>query len=75
MPIRYDKFFELLKQKGYSTYSLRKNRLISESILQKLRSGTGGNSKNEIDTRTIEKICKLLDCQPGDIMEYIPGDE
>ena len=75
MPIKYDKFFELLKQQGYSSYSLRKEKLISQSTLQKLRTGTGGNSKVEIDTRTIERLCKLLKCQPGDLMEYIEDDD
>jgi len=33
-------------------------------------------SKNKpIDSRTIEKICKALDCQPGEIIEYVPEPE
>lgn len=40
---------------------------ISPGILNKLRHGKG-----HIDTRTIERICSILDCQPGEIMEYIP---
>ena len=24
---------------------------------------------------TLAKICEALDCQPGDIFEYVPGDE
>ncbi len=31
----------------------------------------GGN----IDTRSINKLCKVLECQPGDLMEYIPDDD
>lgn len=65
MPIKYDKLFELIKTKGKTEYYLRKNG-ISSSILDKLKHGTGG-----LDARTIEKLCKLLDCQPGDIMEYV----
>lgn len=68
MSIVYDKFFDLLKQKGKTEYYLRKNG-ISSSILDKIKHGTGG-----LDYRTIDKICKLLDCQPGDIMEYVPDD-
>lgn len=78
MSIKYDKFFKLLKAHGLSTYTIRKNKLLSESILQKLRHGTGKISGQEntieIDTRTIEKLCKLLNCQPGDIMEYIDDE-
>ena len=65
MPIKYDKFFALLKEKGISSYKLRKEKLIGQSILQKLRDG------GDIDTRTIKKLCVLLQCQPGDIMEYV----
>ena len=54
-----------LKDKGYSTYSLRKEQLLSESTIQKLRSGKGVSWEN------IETLCKLLDCQPGDLMEYV----
>ena len=69
MPIKYDKLFELLKEKGYSTYRLRKEKLVGQSILQKLRDG------GDIDTRTIKRFCAMLDCQPGDIMEYIPDEQ
>jgi DNA-binding Xre family transcriptional regulator len=30
-------------------------------------------SKNKpIDTRTLDKICAALQCQPGDVIEYVP---
>lgn len=66
MSIRYDKLIALLKEKGITTYKIRKENLISQATYQKLRTGEG-----IIDTRTIEKLCKLLNCQPGDIMEYV----
>jgi len=66
MPIKYDKLFALLKEKGFSSYRLRKEKLISQSTLQKLRTGDG-----IIDSRTVSKLCALLNCQPGDIMEYV----
>ena len=68
MPISYDKLFELMKEKGFSSYRLRKEKLISQAILQKLRIG------ENVDTRTIERLCAMLDCQPGDIMEYLPEE-
>lgn len=69
MAIKYDKLIALLKEKGITTYKIRKENLISQATYQKLRTGDG-----IIDTRTIEKLCKLLDCQPGDIMEYVPDE-
>ena len=70
MPISYDKFFLLLKQKGLKKYDLRKNKVIGVATLDNMRTG-----KRQIDTRTIEKLCAYLHCQPGDIMEYIPAEE
>jgi len=69
MPIKYDKLIALLKEKGYTTYKIRKDNIMSQSAWQKIRTGTG-----DIDTRTISKLCAILNCQPGDIMEYIPDD-
>ena len=66
MPIRYDKLLHLLKERGITTYQIRKDNLISQAAWQKIRSGTG-----DIDTRTISRLCKELNVQPGDIMEYV----
>ncbi|MBQ1735143.1 MAG: helix-turn-helix transcriptional regulator [Lachnospiraceae bacterium] len=65
MMITYTKLFKLLADRGYSaTYWLRTNG-ISPTIVNKLR-------KNErVNSDTIDRLCKLLDCQPGDIMEYV----
>ncbi len=65
MPFKYDKLFKLLKEKGISSYKIRQENLISQAALTKMKNGTGN-----VDTRTLERICKLLNCQPGDIMEY-----
>lgn len=70
MPIKFDKLIAMLKERGITTYKIRKENLISQATYQKLRTGDG-----IIDTRTIEKLCKLLNCQPGDIMEYTKDGE
>ena len=69
MPIIYNKLLELLKERGYTTYKIRKDNIMSQSAWQKIRTGSG-----DIDTRTISKLCALLDCQPGDIMEFVPDE-
>ena len=56
---------EALKAKGITTYALRKERLLSESTIQKLRIGEGVSWDN------LETLCKLLDCNIGDILEYV----
>ena len=70
MPIIYDKLFKLFEERGITTYKIRKNNIMSQSALTKMKNSTGS-----IDTRTIEKLCMILDCQPGDIMEYVPDEE
>lgn len=65
MAISFKKMSVLLRKKGLNMFYLRKNG-ISPSIVDKLQKDEGN-----IDTRTITKICRLLECQPGDIMEYI----
>lgn len=66
VPMRYkaDMLFAL-KEAGYTTYRIRKDRLLSESTVQKLRSG------EPVSWENIETLCKLLHCQPGDIIEYV----
>lgn len=59
---------EALKAKGYTTYTLRKENLLSQSTIQKLREKKGLAWEN------IDNLCKLLECQPGDLFEYIPSD-
>ncbi|MEA4934970.1 MAG: helix-turn-helix transcriptional regulator [Lawsonibacter sp.] len=69
MALKYDKLFSLLQAKGHSaTYWLRQNGLHAATV-NKLR-------KNErINTDTIETLCRLLNCKPGDLMEYIPDEK
>jgi len=58
-----------LKNAGYSTYRIRKDKLLGEATLQKLR-------QNEpVSWENISTICRLLNCQPGDLIEYVPDDE
>lgn len=65
MPLRYKiDVLAALKEAGYSSYRLRKERLLSESTLQKLRDGV------IVSTDVIEQLCELLNCQPGDLLEH-----
>lgn len=61
---------ETLKNKGYTTYTLQKKLKIPGAIVNKLKN----NDPMEFNLSTINKICALLDCQPGDILEYMPDD-
>ncbi len=59
---------EALKEKGYSSYSLRKEKHLSESTIQKLRSG------DKISWDNINTLCNLLDCDVADILEHQKDD-
>ena len=56
---------EELKQKGYNTNRIRKEHIMGESMLQKIRSGQLPSWS------TMETLCKLLDCSIGDIIEFV----
>ena len=56
---------DTLKESGYNSTRILKENLISQSAMQKIR-------KNEIvGIKTIEKLCELLDMQPGNIIKYV----
>ena len=66
MPMRYKiNVLEALRLRGYTTYRLTHEKLLHEMNLQFIR-----NNKM-VSWKVLEKLCELLDCQPGDIVEYI----
>lgn len=54
-----------LKRKGYSSTRIREEKLIGQSYLQQLRRG------ELVSWKTLDTICSLLECQPGDLIEYV----
>lgn len=69
MSIKYDKLLKLLENNGITSYTLKKDNVIGQATYKKIKEG------GDIDTRTIAKLCKLLNCQPGDLMEYVEEKE
>lgn len=67
--ISYDDLWTVMKEKGISQYALIKNYHISPGQITRLK-------RNEsVSTHTIEMFCKILDCEVGDIMKYIPDHD
>ena len=56
----------LLKERGYSSYRIRKENLFNQSSLQNLRHNLPCSWKD------LETICRLTGKQPGKLIEYIP---
>ena len=66
MPLVYKiSVLQALKEAGYNTSVLRKEKLLAEGVIQALRE------KKPISWANIEKLCNLLNCQPGDIMKFV----
>lgn len=70
MAIVYDKLLALLKERGITTYQIQKTRLISHSTYTAMLNHTGGP-----DYKVLCRLCEVLNCQPGDMMEYVPDDQ
>lgn len=71
MAIRYKiNIIEALKDKGISTYKIRKEKIFGESTLQMFRRGEFVSSGNNLDL-----LCKLLEKQPGEIIEYVTDEK
>ena len=64
MAIVYDKLIKALKDAGITSYTVKRDKIIGQSTYKAIHEG------GDIDTKTLDKLCKLLKCQPGDLIEY-----
>ena len=66
--ISYEKLWDLMKQRGISQYALIKTHHVGPGQITRLK-------RNEsVSTHTIEMFCRILSCDVGDIMQYIPDE-
>ena len=66
MAIRYKgEIIKALKDAGYSSYRIRQEKTFGQSILTAFRKGEA------ITWVTLDSLCKILRCQPGDLLEFI----
>lgn len=63
--IVFDKLWKTMNEKGVSTYTLRERAGIDSKTIRRLRAN------DNIETKTINKLCLALDCRVEDIMEFI----
>lgn len=63
--IVYNDILRKLAEKGYSSYRLYKEKILPNSCIGRLRTG------KPITTDTLDTICELLDCQPGELLTYV----
>lgn len=70
MPVKYKiDMLAALKNAGYTTYKMRQEKLLGESVLQQLRKG------ELVSWANISRLCSMLQLQPGEFLEYVPEDK
>ncbi len=67
--IIYEPFYNMLKEKGVSTYKLINQYNISRSLLDRLKHN------KPISTVTVNDLCSILDCKVEDILTYVKDEE
>ena len=63
--IHFDKLWSTMEHKGISTYALREQCGIDSKTVRRLRAN------ENMETKTLDKLCSALDCRIEDIAEYI----
>lgn len=66
--IRFDNLWKTMEKKGFTTYTLREKCGIDSKTLRRLRAN------ENIETKTLNKLCAALDCSLEDIAEYVSDD-
>jgi len=67
--IVYDGLWEVMREKGITQYALIKKHNVSPAQITRLK-------RNEsVSTHTIDSFCRILGCEVGDIMKYVPEEK
>ena len=67
--IRFDKLWKTMEQRGMSTYMLREKCGIDSKTVRRLRAN------DNMETKTLNKLCAVLGCTLEDIAEYVPDEQ
>lgn len=67
--IIFDRLWITMKERGFSTYTLRERCGIDSKTVRRLRAN------DNIETKTLAKLCAALDCRLEDIAEFVKDDE
>lgn len=68
MSISFEKLFAVMESRGVNKNYLRKNGIHANTVDRLLKN-------KSVNSDIIDRLCAILDCQPGDIMEYTPDEE
>ena len=64
----FDKLWILMKKKGISTYKLREYCGIDSKTIRRLKAN------ENVETKTLDKLCTALNCKLEDIAEFIDAE-
>jgi DNA-binding Xre family transcriptional regulator len=64
-----DKLWDMMKENGFSTHQLREKCGVDSKTIRRLRAN------DNMETKTLNKLCTVLDCRLEDIAEYIPDEQ
>ncbi len=63
--IKFDRLFDTMKKKGVTTYRLREECILDSKTVRRLRAN------DNVETKTLDKLCSYLDCKIEDIIEFV----
>jgi len=66
--IKFDKLWVVMEKKGISTYHIREKCSIDSKTIRRLKANMN------METKTLDKLCRILNCRLEDIAEYIPDE-
>lgn len=66
--IIYKDILKQLANRGWSSYRLKNEKVLSGGTIDRLRDGS------PITTETIDTVCRLCECQPGDLIGWVPDE-
>ena len=67
--ISYEPLWRTMKERGATTYTLQVKGEISSSTIRRLKAN------ESVSTNTLESLCKILNCDLSDIIEYLPDNK
>ena len=66
--IRFDRLWKIMEQKNITTYQLREQCGIDSKTVRRLKAN------DNMETKTLNKLCAVLQCKLEDIAEFIPDE-
>lgn len=67
--VDYSPFWDTLEKSDENWYTLTKQHKLSHSTLHRLKHNL------DVSTRTLNDLCRILNCDFCDLIRYVPSDE